>query len=119
VWIWLARGDDDQADLPDVWVSRQALSRAMERADRGFRCKHWNRKRPGKKPRPVEQVEMEQLAASKSDLEKETGALEAEVRGGQDVPGVAEEVGAGEMLPGRRLLRGEKGGSRHTDKKTG
>jgi len=51
-------------------VSRQVLNRAMEKADRAS-VEALEPKKPGKKPKAPQAVEMEQLVAKKTNLEKE------------------------------------------------
>lgn len=88
-------------------VSRQAMSRAMDRADRAS-VEALEPRRPGKKPKPVERVEMEQLAASKSDLEKELEHWKQKYEVAKTFLELQRKLERGERLPGEEAPAGEK-----------
>lgn len=88
-------------------VSRQALSRAMERADRAS-VEALEPQKPGKKPRPVQQVEIEQLAASKSDLEKELEHWKQKYEVAKTFLELQRKLERGERLPGEEAPSGGK-----------
>lgn len=98
-------------------VSRQVLSRAMEKADRAS-VEALEPQRPGKKPRGREAVEILELAAEKATLAKELEhwkqkyevartflELERRLERGQRLPG---EQGPGEKKTPRRVGRRRK-----------
>jgi len=99
-------------------VSRQVLNRAMEKADRAS-VQALEPQKPGKKPKEPQAVELEQLAARKTDLEKELEhwkqkyevaktflELERKLERGQRLPG--EQGPAEKKTPGRGGRKGRK-----------
>jgi transposase len=105
-------------------VSRQVLNRAMEKADRAS-VEALEPQKPGKKPKAPQAVEIEQLAARKTDLEKELEhwqkkyevaktflELERKLERGQRLPW--EQGPAEKKTPGKAKRKSRKKGSTPT-----
>ena len=73
-------------------------------------------RKPGKKPRPVEQVEMEQLASNKSDLEKDLERWKQKYEVARTFLELQRKLERGERLPGEETPAGGK--SRGRDPRT-
>jgi transposase InsO family protein len=112
-------GDDDQADLPDVWGEPAGPEPGDGAGGSGFgrgpgATEAWQEAQasPAGRDRPVGR---QQVRSGEG-----TGTLEAEVRGGQDVSGVAEEVGARrEAARGGGACGGKKEASMPKDREDG
>jgi len=77
-------------------------------------------RKPGKKPRPVEQVEMEQLASNKSDLEKDLERWKQKYEVARTFLELQRKLERGERLPGEGdAVGGKRKGSRPTDTEGG
>ena len=101
-------------------VSRQILSRAMEKADRAS-VEALEPKKPGKKPKAPQAVEIEQLAARKTDLEKELEHWKQKYEVAKTFLELERKLERGERLPGESGP-GEKktsGKGRRRRKRTG
>jgi len=111
--------DDDQADLPDVWGEPAGVEPGDGQGGSGFgqgpgTAAAWQ-EAPAGRTGGDGTVGRQQVGFGEG-----AGALEAEVRGGPDVPGVAEEVGAGrEAARGGGSFGGKKEGAGHTDRDDG
>ena len=102
-------------------VSRQVLNRAMEKADRAC-VEALEPQKPGKKPKVPQAVEIEQLTATKTELEKELEhwkqkyevaktflELERKLERGQRLPG--EQGSEEKKTPGKGRRKSSKKGS--------
>jgi len=89
-------------------VSRQALSRAMERADRAS-VEALEPRRRGRKPKTVKEVEAESLAADKASLEQELEHWKQKYEVARTFLELERRLERGERLPGEE---GEKTGLR-------
>jgi len=100
-------------------VSRQVLSRAMEKADRAS-VEALEPKKPGKKPKAPQAVEIRELSTEKANMEKELEhwkqkyevaktflELERKLERGQRLPG--EQSPAEKKTPGRGRRRKKTG----------
>jgi transposase len=105
-------------------VSRQVLNRAMEKADRAS-VEALEPKKPGKRPKAPQALEIQQLTATKADLEKELEhwkqkygvaktflELERKLERGQRLPG--EQGPAEKKTSGRGRRKRRKKGSAPT-----
>ena len=93
-------------------VSRQVLNRAMEKADRAS-VEALEPQKPGKKPKAPQAVEIEQLAARKTDLEKELEHWKQKYEVAKTFLELETEAGEGSEVargagPGREKNTGER-----------
>lgn len=100
-------------------VSRQVLNRAMEKTDRAS-VEALEPKKPGKKPKAPQAVEMEQLAAKKTDLEKELEHWKQKYEVAKTFLELERKLERGQRLPGEQGPAEKKtpGKGRRTRKKT-
>ena len=82
-------------------VSRQVLNRAMEKADRAS-VEALEPQKPGKKPKAPQAVEIEQLAASKTDLEKELKHWQKKYEVAKTFLELERKLERGQRLPGEQ-----------------
>ena len=82
-------------------VSRQVLNRAMEKTDRAS-VEALEPKKPGKKPKAPQAVEMEQLAAKKTDLEKELEHWKQKYEVAKTFLELERKLERGQRLPGEQ-----------------
>ena len=101
-------------------VSRQALYRAMDKADQAS-VEALEPKKPGKKPKAPQAVEIEQLAARKTDLEKELKHWQKKYEVAKTFLELERKLERGQRLPGEQGPAEKKtpGKGRRTRKKTG
>jgi len=88
-------------------VSRQALSRAMDRADRAS-VEALETKKPGKKPKGLQEVEIQELAAGKAGLEKELAHWKQKYEVARTFLELQRKLERGEKLAGEETPSGEK-----------
>ena len=82
-------------------VSRQVLNRAMEKADRAS-VEALEPKKPGKKPKAPQAVEIEQLAAKRTDLEKELEHWKQKYEVARTFLELERKLERGQRLPGEQ-----------------
>jgi transposase len=82
-------------------VSRQVLSRAMEKADRAS-VEALSPQRPGKKPRGREEVEILELASEKATLEKELEHWKQKYEVARTFLELERKLERGQKLPGEQ-----------------
>jgi transposase len=82
-------------------VSRQVLNRAMEKADRAS-VEALEPQKPGKKPKAPQAVEIEQLAARKTDLEKELQHWQKKYEVAKTFLELERKLERGQRLPGEQ-----------------
>jgi hypothetical protein len=82
-------------------VSRQVLNRAMEKADRAS-VEALEPQKPGKKPKAPQAVEIEQLAARKTDLEKELQHWKQKYEVAKTFLDLERKLERGQRLPGEQ-----------------
>jgi transposase-like protein len=82
-------------------VSRQILSRAMEKADRAS-VEALEPKKPGKKPKGPEEVEIRELASEKATLEKELEHWKQKYEVAKTFLELERKLERGERLPGEQ-----------------
>jgi transposase len=101
-------------------VSRQVLNRAMEKADRAS-VEALEPQKPGKKPKAPQAVEIEQLAAKKTGLEKELEHWKQKYEVARTFLELERKLERGQRLPGEQGPQEKKtpGKARRTRKKTG
>jgi transposase-like protein len=88
-------------------VSRQALSRAMDRADQAS-VEALEPKKPGKKPKGCQEVEIQELAAGKADLEKELAHWKKKYEVARTFLELQRKLERGEKLAGEETPSGGK-----------
>ena len=101
-------------------VSRQVLNRAMEKADRAS-VEALEPQKPGKKPKAPQAVEIQQLAAKKTGLEKELEHWKQKYEVARTFLELERKLERGQRLPGEQGPQEKKtpGKGRRTRKKTG
>jgi len=101
-------------------VSRQVLNRAMEKADRAS-VEALEPQKPGKKPKAPQAVEIQQLAAKKTGLEKELEHWKQKYEVARTFLELERKLERGQRLPGEQGPQEKKtpGKDRRTRKKTG
>ena len=80
-------------------VSRQVLNRAMEKADRAS-VEALEPQKPGKKPKAPQAVEIEQLTATNTDLEKELEHWKQKYEVAKTFLELERKLERGQRLPG-------------------
>jgi transposase-like protein len=88
-------------------VSRQALNRGMEKADRAS-IQALEPKPPGKKPKTRQAVEMEELATTKAGLEKELDHWKQKYEVAKTFLDLERKLTRGEKLPSEEGQSGKK-----------
>ncbi len=88
-------------------VSRQALSRAMERADQAS-IEALEPRRPGRKPKPEGEVKSRELVARQEGLEKELAHWKQKYEVARTFLELERKLERGERLPGEEGQRGKK-----------
>ena len=88
-------------------VSRQALSRVMDRADRAS-VEALEPKKPGKKPRGRQEAEIQELVAGKVGLEKELAHWKQKYEVARTFLELQRKLERGEKLAGEETPSGEK-----------
>lgn len=82
-------------------VSRQVLNRAMEKADRAS-VEALEPQKPGKKPKAPQAVEIEQLTATKTDLEKDLEHWKQKYEVAKTFLELERKLERGQRLPGEQ-----------------
>jgi len=88
-------------------VSRQALYRAMDKADQAS-VEALEPKKPGKKPKLPELVEVEALATSKAELEKDLAHWKQKYEVAKAFLELERKLERSERLPGEERTPGKK-----------
>lgn len=88
-------------------LSRQALNRGMGKADQAS-IQALEPKKPGKKPKTRQAVEMEELATTKADLEKELEHWKQKYEVAKTFLDLERKLTRGERLPSEEGQSGKK-----------